>query len=96
MTHAELGYKDIKIMDANKEKPTKAADVSFNAKKATEFVGDIKLELTRITWPNWEELKVYTQIVVAATFLFGIGLYFIDVLIQSVLNSLSFLIRLIG
>src|SRR6476620_7758314 len=96
MTHAEVGYRGTKAMEVKNAKPADSTDVSFSAKKVTDFFGDIKLELFRITWPSWEELKVYTQIVIAATFLFGLGLYIADLTIQSVLNGLGIITRLIS
>jgi preprotein translocase subunit SecE len=93
MTHAELGYRGTKAMEVKNGKPASIPDTTVNAKKAADFAGNVKAELFRITWPSWEELKVYTQIVVAATFLLGIGLYVIDLSIQTVLNTLSMLTR---
>jgi len=61
-----------------------------------EFVGDIKDELKKISWTSPEELKAYTQIVVGATFVAGMGIYFIDLLIQTCLNGLAFIARLIA
>lgn len=97
MTHVEVGYRGAKPMEIKKTKPASdATESSFSMKGAADFIGDIKTEVTRINWTSWEELKVYTQIVVAATFLSGIGLYIVDLAIQNVLNILSGLARLIG
>ena len=57
--------------------------------KPHELLGEIKDELTKISWTSPEELKIYTQIVVGATFFFGIGIYMIDLFIQSILNGLG-------
>lgn len=64
--------------------------------KPKEFVGDIKEELKKITWTSPEELKAYTQIVVAATFFSGMSIYAIDLLIQFFLNGLAVIARLIA
>jgi preprotein translocase subunit SecE len=60
-----------------------------------EFVGDIKDELKKISWTSPEELKTYTQLVVAATFVAGMGIYFVDLLIQICLNGLGWIAKLI-
>lgn len=97
MTHADVGYRGSKAMDINKAKQANGAEASsFSVKRVAEFVGDIKAELARINWTSWEELKVYTKIVVGATFAFGMGLYVADLAIQMVLNSLGMVVRLIS
>lgn len=60
-----------------------------------DLIEDIKRELKSVTWTSKEELKVYTQIVVVATFVFGMGVYFVDLIIQSALNTLTWITRLI-
>lgn len=57
------------------------------------FIEDIKSELRQITWTSKEELFTYTQIVVGATFLLGLGVYLVDLSIQSVLDVLTWLVR---
>lgn len=71
------------------EAPSKAGDWK-------DVLGNIKAEFGKISWTTPEELSAYTKIVVAGTFLFGMGIYVMDLVIQLVLNSLSFVMRLIG
>lgn len=61
-----------------------------------QFVGDVKAELKKITWTSPEELRAYTKITLVATFVFGMGIYLIDLLIQGSLFSLSSLVQLIN
>lgn len=61
-----------------------------------EFVGEVKAELKKITWTNPEELRLYTKMVVATTFVLGLGLYGIDLIIQSFLNGIQMIFRMIG
>ena len=61
-----------------------------------DFLGDIKDEFKKISWTSPEELRAYTKIVVAGTFIFGMGIYFMDIIIQTFLSGLNFLMRLIG
>ena len=74
----------------------KEKDAALNAWKPKEFIGEIKDELSKITWTSPEELKAYTQIVVGATFAFGMGIYLLDLLIQSVLTGLASAVHLIA
>lgn len=62
----------------------------------TNFLGDIKDEFSKISWTNPEELIAYTKIVVIGTFLFGMGIYFMDLIIQAVMSGLSAFARLFG
>lgn len=65
--------------------------------KVGEFIGEVKAELKRIDWTSQEELKVYTRIVVIATFALGLGIYFVDLFIQTFLMGLGNIVRwLIG
>jgi preprotein translocase subunit SecE len=64
-------------------------------KQTVDFVSDIKAEFGKISWTSREELKVYTKTVVAATFIFGMAVYLVDLIIQNGLAVLDFLIRLI-
>ncbi len=61
-----------------------------------EWLSQIKQEFFKITWTNVDELRVYTQIVVGATFFFGLGLFGIDLLIHTFLNGLSSTVHWIG
>jgi preprotein translocase subunit SecE len=89
----------VKTVEAKKTQQIvspKTQDAPITGAKVVDFVGDVKAELKKINWTNPEELKVYTKVVVGATFFLGMGLYFVDLFIQSFLSGLSFLIRWIA
>ena len=82
-----------------KEGPSKesfAKEAAWRSWKPKEFVGDIKEELKKINWTSPAELRTYTKIVVASTFIAGMGIYFIDLIIQVSLNGLALIARLIA
>lgn len=87
-----------KVMDVKKTQNQSASkdEALIKKVKARDFVEEIKSEFRHITWTSKEELKAYTQIVVGATFVFGLGVYLVDLTIQSVLNVLTLLTRWIG
>ena len=64
-------------------------------RKMGEFVGEVKAELKRVSWTSKEELKVYTKIVVGATFIIGAGLYFTDIFMQKIVWGLGSLFHLV-
>lgn len=85
-------------MDLKKhEQPSRQAGEAATKKfKVRDLIEEIKLELKNISWTSREELKVYTQIVVVATFVFGMGVYFSDLAIQTTLNLLTWLTKLVA
>lgn len=64
-------------------------------KKTQSFLTDIKSEFMKITWTPKEELKTYTKIVVGATFICGMGVFFMDLLIQTLLSGIEMSLKLI-
>jgi preprotein translocase subunit SecE len=83
---------ETKVMDVKKTIP-----IETPAKRTSvfDFVGNIKEEFNKITWTNPDELRLYTKLVVGATFVFGLGIYFIDLAIQSVLHLIGTLFHVI-
>lgn len=74
-------------MDVKKTVPVEAS-ASKNW-SLFDFVGNVKEEFNKITWTNPDELRLYTKLVVGATLLFGLGIYFIDLAVQSTLQLLG-------
>ena len=69
-------------------------ETSLKKRRARDFIEDIKNEFKNITWTSKEELRVYTKIVIGSTFVLGLSVYFVDLAIQMVLNSLTWITRL--
>ncbi|WP_068469701.1 preprotein translocase subunit SecE [Candidatus Protochlamydia phocaeensis] len=82
-------------MDIKKTQHT-VTENALSTKKVRDFVADIKSEIQKVQWTSKEELIAYTKIVVLTTFVFGMSIYFMDLMIQGVLNGLSLLLRLVG
>jgi preprotein translocase subunit SecE len=79
-------------LDRDKKNGQAAAAKKF---KAREWIEEIKHEIKTINWTTPEELRVYTQIVVGATFFFGMGVYLVDLVIHGALNILTAISRLL-
>lgn len=75
---------------------SKPYDTAVTSGNVTSFIGDIKTEFKKISWTSPEELKAYTKIVVLATFFLGMGLYAIDLFIQSFIHGLNVLVHWIS
>lgn len=72
-----------------------AAASSFSLHSIAEYIADVKSEFFKITWTSRDELIVYTQIVVIATFVMGLGVFFTDVIIRAILASLGNIVHFI-
>lgn len=71
-------------------------DQAMVFERAKHFVEDVKGEIHRITWTNRDELFFYTKIVVCSTLFFGLAIYALDLIIQTILNSLTYLMHIIS
>jgi preprotein translocase subunit SecE len=65
----------------------KAATLGWIA-SARSFLKDVRVEMTKVTWPSWEELKGQTLVVIVAVML-------IAAFIGSVDRVLSTIVRLL-
>lgn len=85
---------NVKSMETNKSRKSTSASSTAQAKKAQSFFADVKAEFKKITWTSKEELQTYTKIVVGATFLCGMGVYFVDLMIRASLSGMEWFARL--
>lgn len=88
---------EVKSMEIKKTPPTTAAvENPVTKKKVLDFIADMKSEIAQIQWTSKDELITYTQIVVAMTFIFGMAIFFTDLVIQGSLHLLNYLLRFIA
>lgn len=71
-------------------------ETSLKKFRIRDFIEEVKAEFRQITWTSKEELIAYTKIVVGSTFVLGLGVYLVDLSIQSVMNILTWTTRLIS
>ena len=86
------------MLEMKKSAGSAAAPVAGAAKRksAVEYVGEIKQELKLVDWTAKGELIFYTKIVAGATFVCGMAIYGMDLVLQGVLHAVGFLARLVG
>lgn len=65
-------------------------------KKKTFFLREVQQELKKVTWTTKQELISCTKIVIGSTFLLGIGIYAMDLVIQGSLQLISSVAKWIG
>lgn len=64
--------------------------------KRENYLREVQKELKKVTWTSKKDLFKYTKVVVGATFVFGLGIYAVDIAIRNALNLLSHLSGFIG
>ena len=76
-------------------KKTRAASTSksIDGRKIIDFVGEVKQELKKVEWTSKEELKSYTRIVLVSVFIFGMFVYFIDLIVQNLLSGINLILK---
>ena len=52
------------------------------------YIRELKEELKKVSWTSKDELFLSTKIVVGSTFVFGFGVYLVDLIVQGSLNGL--------
>lgn len=63
--------------------------------KATSYVRDLREEVQKITWTTKSELVFCTKLVIGATFVLGLGIYLIDLVVKGGLDTINTAIRFI-
>jgi len=53
-----------------------------------QFVGDLKVEMKKVTWPSKNEVYGTTVVVLVTVFIFGIYLFLVDSALQVLINQL--------
>ena len=52
--------------------------------KLQQFAADVKFEMTKVSWPSWEELKSSTFIVLGLSLILIIFLFSIDFILSKI------------
>ena len=68
------------------KKDKKESGFKIAGKRIKKSIGEIRLELKRVTWPTWRELFNYTVTVLVVCFIMGVLIYLLDI-------GLSWLLR---
>ena len=71
------------MLDNLKESPEQVGNWFGRARR---FLGDVRSELSRVTWPTRREVWATTIVVILTSMLFGIYLYIVDVGLSAFMN----------
>ena len=58
-------------------------------KKINQFLGDVRSEMDKVSWPTWDELRSSTYVVLTYLMLI-IFLFFIDFVLAKILNFILY------
>ena len=54
--------------------------------KIKNFLGDVKFEMSKVSWPTWEELKSSTYVVLTLSFILILFLFIVDFILAKILK----------
>lgn len=54
--------------------------------KTTTFIGEVRTEMSKVTWPTWENLKSYTAVVMVSTLVVASAIGILDKFLNEGLN----------
>lgn len=69
---------------------------SVKKKRKLNYLREVQKELSKVTWTSKEELFICTKVVIISTFVFGLGIFAVDMVIRNALSLLNYLARFIG
>ena len=55
-------------------------------KKINHFLGDVRSEMSKVSWPTWDELKSSTYVVLTLSLILIVFLFVIDFVLAKILN----------
>ncbi len=57
-------------------------------KKTKSFFESVRLEMKKVSWPSWEELKGSTYVVLSLSLLLSLFLFIVDLVLNRALSIL--------
>ena len=54
--------------------------------KIRQFVADVNFEMSKVSWPSWDELRGSTYVVLYLSLIMIVFLFFIDFFLSKILN----------
>ena len=56
--------------------------------QAKEYVGELQLEMRRVTWPSWKQVRATTAVVIVAVFAFSAYFFVVDAVVNAGIQKL--------
>jgi len=55
-------------------------------KKIQSFLNDVRFEMSKVSWPTWEELKSSTYVVLSLSLILILFLFMVDFILAKILK----------
>ncbi len=55
---------------------------------AKDYIQDLQMEMRRVTWPSWKQVRATTGVVIAAIFLFSAYFALVDAIVNRGIGKL--------
>ncbi|OUX31868.1 MAG: preprotein translocase subunit SecE [bacterium TMED264] len=55
-------------------------------KKIQKFLSDVRFEMSKVSWPTWEELKSSTYVVLTLSLILILFLFVVDFILAKILK----------
>ena len=52
------------------------------------YIDEVKVEMRRVSWPSWPQVRATTGVVIAATFLFAAYFFVVDSIVNASVNRI--------
>jgi preprotein translocase subunit SecE len=53
-----------------------------------DYVGELQMEMRRVSWPSWKQVRATTGVVIAAVFAFAIYFYVVDFVVGRMISKI--------
>lgn len=53
-----------------------------------DYIDELKLEMRRVTWPAWKQVRATTGVVIAAVFVFSAYFFVVDTIVGRAVTKL--------
>jgi len=56
--------------------------------RTRDYISELQMEMRRVTWPNWKQVRATTSVVLVAVFAFAAYFMVVDWVVNSVITKL--------
>jgi len=55
--------------------------------RTRDYVNELNLEMRRVTWPNWKQVRATTLVVIISVFLFAAYFWLVDYAVNAIVSK---------
>lgn len=76
------------MADENNEQQSLVQRVGSWPTRTKEYVSELQMEMRRVTWPNWKQVRATTSVVLVAVFAFAAYFMVVDWVVNGIVTKL--------